>query len=62
MATGLLDSDIGLLETEATAVIVIENSNTGSLVLADLIFRSNATTGLKGTGVIADTEDYRKDM
>ena len=62
MATGLLDSDIGLLETEATAVIVIENSNTGSLVLANLILGSNTTTGLKGTGIIADTEDYRKDM
>ena len=56
MATGLLDSDIGLLETEATAVIVIKNSNTGSLVLANLVLGGNTTTGLKGTRIITDTE------
>ena len=56
MATGLLDSDIGLLETEATAVIVIKNSNTGSLVLANLVLGGNTTTGLEGTRIITDTE------
>ena len=58
MATGLLDSDIGLLETEATAVIVIKNSNTGSLVLANLVLGGNTTTGLEGTRIITDTENY----